>query len=426
LPRQEGEGGRAQDLWARIYLWTGLLGFFALVIYVMIQRTGPLYDEPLHLARALAFNARPSFSSWLINNTSSAPGPVFSLMHYALSLGHGALPVPWVRLPNLLLLGAILWLAARHLEQLGHPHARAVGVSSMGVPMVWVLAGLALTEVPSMAGVALALVAAFEVGRSDPASRVWRQVILGLIVALGVAIAVGGRQTYLAIVPSIFLLAASRRATAMQAAIAIGLGLVPAALLFLTWRGLVPPGVKAIVRLERGYRSEFVVLAFGYAGITALLLAPRLFLLHPKKVAVAVLGAVLVNSLLLRAEMMPLQSVVHRVHSPLFARVLTWASGQIFAVVGGAFLASVVLEMSDRRTDRIFVAHALGLVLLCFECGAMPFGFSSRYIGMGLPLLVPLMSRYLVFGPWAVARLCLGMALGFASLHSYFHLVSTS
>ena len=38
-----------EDLWAKVYLGVGLLGLVVLVIYVLIHRRGPLYDEPLHL-----------------------------------------------------------------------------------------------------------------------------------------------------------------------------------------------------------------------------------------------------------------------------------------------------------------------------------------------------------------------------------------
>jgi hypothetical protein len=403
--------------WAATYLTCCALAFVAIAAYVLLQDRGPLYDEPVHLARAKALAGSSSISEWLNSNTTSSPGPTYAVMHYALSGGSGALSVPWLRIPNLVLLLVIVTLAALHLRDLGTSSAVAAAASIAAVPMTWVLSGLALTEIPAIGGIALAVYAAHRLA-VEKSVKGHPRLLAGLALAVGIAVAVCGRQTYLPAVAALVWLASSSKRATFIALASVVVGLVPAMTIFWIWKGLVPPGLVKEIHAERGLVPLHAVLAFGYAGVAALLIAPR-FYLQGRKQTATILAAGLVSAAVFGGTFAPFGSA-KTLFGGVLAGLLTHVGSRIIPAVGGAFAAAVALEVFRRRAERPLVAHGTGLALVCGVCAALPFAFSSRYVGMCLPFLVPLLAGHIVFGPWAVGRLLVGVSAGAVALRGYF------
>src|ERR1041385_1784866 len=105
-------------------------------------------DEPWHLA-SLALIPRFGLGVEFLRALPGTPGPLYAVVHYALApLTHVA--VPGVRVVNVVgfsIVLVLLWRLLRH-EDSESP------VSSAGTllacPVIWILAGLAFTEMPAM------------------------------------------------------------------------------------------------------------------------------------------------------------------------------------------------------------------------------------------------------------------------------------
>ena len=401
--------------WPAIYRWVGIIGYVLLAAYVLRQTKPPFYDEVNHLAQVRALRSSRSFYLWLVNNDTSAAGPVYPLLHSALARNDGGLPPPWLRLPNLVLLGFVIVTMTGALRQMRCPQPGAAAMAVFAVPMIWVLSGMALTEIPAMAGISAAYYAAAVLGSGEPLSTVRRWLLLGLL-AGGVAIGVCGRQTYLVAIPALILLGAQTRKQSIPIVAALTVGLIPAGMLFLVWGGMVSP---KLAHVGGGLRIVHGVDAICYAGVVSLLIAPCFFIERWRWALPAAGGAVLVNSLTGALQFTSLTSAQRWLGSPKLAAGLAGIVNQWFIAAGAAFTAAILINAWQSK-DRKFLGSAVGVIMLCGVCAAITIQFSSRYVGMTVPFLIPMLAPWMKFGPWAVGRLIVGMGLGALALHSYF------
>lgn len=401
--------------WRWIWLFVGLAGFVVLCGYVMTRTKPPIYDEVPYFVQVDALGSSDSFRTWLVNNDTGPIGPVHALMHYALSGGHGVLPAPWFRLVNLILLASVLALIALQLRCARISAAWESALVGMAVPMVWVMAGMALTELPAMIGVAVAYYAASKLD-TEPNTTVLVRVILTMAIALGVMVAVCGRQTYLLVVPMIPLLAARDRRSLVYAVAGAILGMIPALWLFMTWGGVVPPKMASV---GGGLKLAHGLQAVSYVGVIVLLIAPSFFRCHWRKSLLVSGGVFFLNLMVPMVHFAPMATVHKALGDGLLVRVALWGAGQIFLLSGAFFLVTVLSEVWQGR-DRRFAAYAFAVLALCGACVAITHQFSSRYVGMSLPLLIPMLAPWYCFTPWGIMRWLLGMGIGAVTLHSYY------
>jgi hypothetical protein len=408
-------GKNAVTLWVRGWISAGFLAFTALCAGVLLQQKEPFFDEIAYLAQAETYNSSASFKLWLLNNETGATGPVHALMHYGLSGGKGVLAAPWFRAPNLVLLAGVVVLLRQILKTRHDENPWAKALVALAIPMTWVFAGMALTEMSAMIGLAAALYAATRLDSEDQHSSTmcWIWMVL---MAVGVAVAVCGRQTYLIAVPAIPLIAARDRRTFLFSAASAAAGLLPAVWLFVTWGGLIPPK-QAFV--GNGIVVGHGILALCYVGLTTVLLAPG-FLLSRWRIALPVsMLAVIANLVFGVVRFGTMTSVQKLIGYPEITQIFVWAGQQLFVFSGAAFAVTALAEIMQHR-ERRFAAHAYGVLSLCVACVAITHLFSSRYAGMNLPFLVPMLAPWIRFTPWAILRLVFGMILGAAILYSYY------
>lgn len=392
-------------------MW-GAIVYLLLIAWVLTRQREVFWDEVPYLGQARLFHNAPSLMAWLRGNDAGPCGPLHPLMHYALAPGAGILDVPWVRLPNLLLLGATMLIVASALRRLDRPATAAIGM--LAVPMTWVVAGLAITEMPAMFGMAVALWGALELGRAptDGGSRFRPAAML----TLGLAAATLGRQTYLVTVPSLLTVAACNRRTGWLAVAAIGAGLLPVLALFAAWGGLVPPKLAFV---GQGLEVRHAVLAVGITGLLAVILAPRLFTAHWRWSLGCGAAAATANVISGYVSFTTLSSAQRMLGNPAWARVVE-ASLSWVAVFAGTGLVAGVIAETVRRKDRCLGGLCVAVFALCAACAAVVHQFSSRYAVMALPFLIVALARWMDTGGWALLRYSGGALLGFAALRSYF------
>ncbi len=394
----------------RAYQILGGIALAVLWIFVLSRTRPAFFDEVPYLDLAARLKTTPSLHHWLVHDYIWPAGPLHPVLHFLLSGGPGW-PAPWLRLPNLICFTVLAWWLGR----LAWPRGGnlAVFTAALTVPMTWVISGLALTEIPAMTGLVLALALALRLreGGGGPASRLGWHFLLGL----GLAIALCGRQTYLLMVPLVVWLGLEGEKHPARSLVAVGAGLLPAILLFITWHGLRGPAGE----YATGFKFVHGVYGICYTGAVALWLAPALWLRHWRWTAAGAGVAAVANAIGGWVEMTTLSSAQRFLPAGVDGRWIDRAATIAAVMAGGSFVVVAAREAWLRR-DRPTLAYTLGLLLIAAACAGVPHQFSSRYIATGLPLLLLWLAPHLDTGRWGCGRAVLGMLAGLASLVSYY------
>jgi hypothetical protein len=362
----------------------------------------------LEIARRLP--PATSWSAWLNANDQGPTGPLHAILHNLASGGHGHLPVPWFRAVNPFFLAVIILLLGTCLKIQQQSAWKAWSV--LGAPMIWVLTGMALTEIPAMLGLTAAITAAMWLGRNPSAVSRWPALAL---VSVGMAVSMTGRQTYLVALPAVWWLAQSpgRRC---GPSIALALSLIPIGIVFYIWGGLVPPLLGYV---GQGLAPRHALMALGIAGTLSLLLAPGFIWQHRRWSLPFGLMAAIINLVGGILPFTSLTSVQKILPLPSLGLLIEAVVALVFAGMIGAFLAALIAETARSR-NREFAGCAAGVLLLAGACAGVTHLFSSRYMGMTLPFMIPMLAPWIKSGRWAAARLVVGSLTGAAILYSYY------
>ena len=372
-----------------------------------------LYDEPLHLQGARLLAAGSSLHDVLLAPLPSAPGPLYSVLQAAISPVTG-FQAPLIRYLNLLLLFAGATALAFSLQRCRPDSSWLCAGMLLSVPMTWVTAGLALTEIPAMTMVNLGLAAGvWAAWQEERRGRCY----LGFITAgLCMGVAITGRQTYLpllVIFPVIGMFEARWRwpaAAAFLISCAIPLPM------FLVWRGLTPPSQAY---LGGGISLEHGLLAFAYLAVVVAIIAPRFYESGWRWVFAAAGGGAVLNLVLVHFEWDAAAGLAK--HLPLFLqRWYTVVVGSVLIAAFSGFAAAVVFNVWNRRQDRWFLLMTVETMLLIGTAFGIVHLFSSRYVMAGFPFIMLMLQPFFIPSKWAASRLVVGAALGCASLSTYY------
>ncbi len=397
---------------------TGGLLALALLALVVLVATLPerfLYDEPF-FARYIPLLHRYGFSTTFLKSLPGTVGPLYSFVHIALEPFTHLQPVR-MRFVNTFLLVLTVAMLAVWLKGQKHSDYWVAAGSVLVVPMTWVLAGMALSEMPALVLVTLSLclqlrgLAALEAGRAVLA---W---YLGSAVCL--ALAVWGRQPYLLLCGVPVLAAFFERRLRIPALIFVGVVVGSAVPLFIIWKGLVPPSHHFV---QRGISVTHGLLSLGYTGICFFLLAPRRILLPIRMLLGIVAATVAANALLRALALYPLHSAAERYLPQPALSAYGILCGSIFLSCGVVFLAFLLWITWENRNDLKQLTVNAGLVCVAASPMFIAHQYSSRYTAMALPYLILAAQPWRRWGVATAATSALGCAAGFLSLFGYFRL----
>ena len=247
----------------------------------------------------------------------------------------------------------------------------AAGFSVLVVPMVWPVAGMALSEMSAMVFVTLSLYLQLRGLKAFDADRSALAWFLAAGVSLGIA--VWGRQPYLLLCGVAVLIALLEQGLRLPMAIFVGAAGSLAIPLFAIWKGFVPPSQH----LLPGFSVSHALLWFGYTGVCFIL-------------------------------------------APSAARLYGNLAGSLFLSFGVLSLAMLLRMIWKSRKDTKGLTINAGL--LCV--GAAPLfdthQYSSRYTAMSLPYLILAAQPWRQWSLKTVMLTVLGCGLGFLSLKEYF------
>ncbi|WP_133177702.1 ArnT family glycosyltransferase [Chitinophaga parva] len=384
----------------------------------------PLYDEPLFISNMPLFNRYGLSATFLREMDNQAPGPLYELMHYPLQAITHMQP-PGLRMVNIVLLWCIILFLAIILKRqynLGWEQALVPALSMMALPVVWPVAGMALTEIPPMCCAMLSVLLLQRALACE--GRSWFLLLFTLLAGVALGLAIWGRSPFLVMVPAAGLLLwqqAQRRQRWIIVCLYVSVGLAMSVPVFLIWHGLMPPK-QALVTAE-GFKIWHGILAFAYGGLLTLIIAPRWFYFN-RRIAWLLVATMLIltllNITLLHYTDTPMTAVVKRIGSNVFVHIFSSLVPPLLATAALYFgVCSLLRTWEERHQPFTLFMLASGFLLL-LSCAKITHLFSSRYVAQATPFLVLGMMGFDKISYGKCVRFAIGAGLGLVSLESYF------
>jgi hypothetical protein len=404
LPRG---GTQTEDIPSLVVTCTALV---VLVILTLGIRNNPVYDEPDRLETVQLLRER-GFTIDFLREMPHAPGPLHTVILYLTENLTGLQP-PSIRLVNVTFLFVVVFVLYGVLRVVRSATPAASASSIIAAPMTWVISGLALSEISSMFFATLALLLiglAAKVKREAPT-----ELVLSAAAGLALAAATLGRQPFLAVLLAVPALVYTGRIRLISAAVLGAVAVIPPAVVFFIWGGLVPPKAATV---GEGMSVSHGILAFAYAAILMLIWAPRWYHLRWQVYLALLAAAIVVNATLGLIEITPLQTVAKRLLPETGLTLYTWAASGLFLSLALMFLASAAEYMRANGGYSFFICAAV--ILLLGTSLKVTGNFSSRYPATFTPLLIVLADGQVEPGQWRATRLMAGTLVGALALVSY-------
>jgi len=390
-------------------------GFVILIAVTVLNGNPPLFDEVLFISNISLFEEYGLSKDFLLKMQDQAPGPLYQLIHYPVSLVAG-IQAPWFRLVNIV--GLLLITATIYLinKQNAGKKAWKMALLIIAVPMIWQVSGMALTEIPAML---MSIISAFCATYAltsgvKPRARAALFVLSGLFLGLAIL----GRSTFLALFAAYLLLFIYYR----DPLILLALGIAAAICLpvFHIWGDLMPPAQQYIG--SGGVRVWFGILAFAYMGVVMLIIAPKWFVISKPALWAAglfFLFFTVLNYLFFQSTYAPLSVFLGKFLGPNLMTVYSYMISGALAALAFYFLLSSAFRLYAQRRDPVFVFFTCAALLMLATCFKISHLFSSRYVAQAIVFILPALPGYEDIHVSKPARLVLGMAIGFISLNTY-------
>jgi 4-amino-4-deoxy-L-arabinose transferase-like glycosyltransferase len=415
---------REDNFLSKLQLGLGAGAFLFLLVLTYTHQQPPLFDEVLFVPNVHLFEQHGLTREFLVNLNNQAPGPLYEFVHLFFKPLTN-LETPGIRLVNVFLLGLVILVMARIFTLL-KPATYAEGllfsVAILGVPMVWQIAGLALTEMPAM------FFSLFSVLLLLLSLRKMQGKGMSLFFAISGGICLGlailGRSPFLVLVFSagIFLVyersAARWRNIMLYSFFALAVSLP----VFFIWGGLVPPQQSFV---GKGISIWHGVLAYAYAGLMAIILAPRWFFLNKKIVfSLAALYAILAltNIYGTRYEYKPFYKSVGMILPPDMLQYYPFMISPVLATLSLYFIGCTLVHLWNRRKDQYFVYLLVTGMLLLASNFKVTHLFSTRYVGQAAAFFVLIFTEHDKWTAGRIIRILIGMVIGYFSLITYIRL----
>ena len=389
-----------------------LVAFLALVAMV-VTSPGHFLHDATEYTQYVPLLRQYGLTEAFLDSLPGAAGPLYAFVHLAFAPLTDLRPVG-MRLVNVASLVVVTAILAAWLRQQNCRDYLVAAGSILIVPMTWVMAGLALTEMPAMVFATLSLYLLLKGVEALEQERP----VLRWFVASGIflAVAAWGRQPYLLLagVPAVQALLDRRLRIPALAVVAIVV--VSAMPLVIAWEGLVPPDDAA----DEGLSLLHGAISLGYASICFFLLAPRVKSTSRKSfIAAAVILAAL-NAWFGFVVYAPFEPLADEFLSDPAMYAYGLAGGSLMLVCGIAFLAWILGTTWQDRGDLKKVAINVSLLCIVLWPAFVANFYASRYTAMALPYLILAAQPWRKWGWKTTAATIAGCGMGLVSLQGYY------
>jgi hypothetical protein len=406
-----------------ILLVSGLIAMLAVQI---ILRRPPFNDEHDYLMNVPLLHQYGFGKNYLTHLIGSA-GPLYSMVHFLFEpVTH--LQSPYIRWVNIIFLAGAAYFIYRILRLFNFSH-RFYAFYVMAVPITYVIAGMVLTEMPALFFFTAAL---YLIIKSTCQANERGKIIQLMAGGLCMSLAIIGRQPYLltlAALPVLFISKENYKKNILLLLMTLAFSIAIPCYVFYIWRGLVPTIesqlYKDIAQAGVSYRPDFFLLCIFYFSVCMLLTAPGFFRLsHSSKFfmwwAAACMILTAANFTFHWIELFPVKKLLQQVFvTPRAVYIVSTLCGTAVILLSLYFIVCLYIQCTMHyRKEVLFLA--LALLLMAAACAKITWGYSSRYAGQAIPLLILLGSFFYRNSKYNSVRIIIGMLTGLISLVSYF------
>jgi hypothetical protein len=289
-------------------------------------------------------------------------------------------------------------------------------------PMVYVFAGLALTEMTSILFLACSLSFLSRMLSTD----LQRRKVLSFLGGVCLGLASSGRQLFIIIWP-LSLLKISRReifGIDVRNFIVYTLGVCIVLLpIVIIWGGLMPP--KSPIIGVAKFTPNHLILSFAYSFILIWLAASDWLdgLMRPgAKWLTIVLGIVaMLNFYFQWISYLPLVHLIQKVtRSPAIIDFIALSFGSTAILLAGLFFYCIIFKALESRRESYRLYIILALLAMLTTPSIISNQFSSRYVGQALPLFMIALAPSMRYSYSQCVKTGIGVILGIGTLTSYF------
>jgi hypothetical protein len=401
----------------RVMLGVFLVAFVALVALVANSPHRFLYDETCFVDYILLLK-RDGLTWSFLKNLHAAPGPLCAFVQTIFEPLAKMRPVQ-MRFVNVCMLILVSLILTAWLRRKRDAYWLA-GLSVLTVPMVWLVGGMALSEMSAMVFVTASLY--LQLRGLDAFGRGLSAVPWFLAAGFCLGIAVWGRQPYVLICSGAVLVGLIERRLRVSVALFVCVTGCFAVPLFAAWKGLVPPSQH----LKPGFALTHALLSFGYTGFCFLLLGARARWLNLWTVITMTLLAMLTSmSFLVNVytgafALYPFKSLVDRLLPPTATHLYGSLAGSLILSFGVLSLVTLLRMIWESRRDLQALTILCGLLCVVTAPLFDTHLYSSRYTAMALPFVILAAHPWREWNVRALLLALLGCGLGFLSLNEYF------
>jgi 4-amino-4-deoxy-L-arabinose transferase-like glycosyltransferase len=391
----------------------GLTVIFMLTVFM---HSPLIYDEAPYL-KPVALIHQHGLSLEFLRNYPEPAGLLHNVLHWALEPITGLRP-PLVRMVNPTLLLLVIILTALTLREAGSTQALASSLTFLGIPFTWVVAGMALTEMPSIALTSLSTYLLVVASKSQ-AERVSFSLSAALCGGIALGMAFLSRAMVLVVLGALpcLLIVDWRRSSWIVAAFTLGAILVAGPIVAL-WGGLVPP--HSVVPVSAAsFSAHHLILSVAYAATVMLILAPGWFALD-RRLGLGIFGVVFAPIALSGwAEISVARAVFAQLPSSI-SSVVPRLAGSLMVALAVLFVICSAKNLYARRFDPKWTFFCVSMLLLIVSSGKIVHQYSSRYTAMASGMMILACDPFTMSNKWRVLRIAFGMVVGLASLLSYY------
>lgn len=413
----------------RLQYWVLLLALIFLIILTVVNTNPPIFDEILFVRNMPLFKEHGLSAKFLREMYDQAPGPLYQIVQTFFEPLTN-LKVPGIRLVNVFLFILVIvntYFILKITNSSSKPFLLSLNL--IAVPVMWQVAGMALTEMPAMFFLTCSLlILAYLTSHVDGKIVTPRTLVFSLISGLCLGMSILGRTPFLMIVPAAILLVfnpLSDKDNKISLSPPLIIVFVASALsvslpVFFIWQGLVPPHQTIIS--QGGLKLWHGVLAFAYSGIIAFLIAPRWFSFSKNWAIILLVLSILfflLNSFWWQVQYQPLYDFLSRNLPDSVMIIYPRIISPLLMTIATFFAINLLIYLSENRNKSYFLFVAASFILVLLTCINVKHIFSSRYVAQAMPLFVLLVAEKDRDNRFKIVRLLIGVAMGYISLQTY-------
>ncbi len=396
---------------SRILFCVIFLEIILLLSMVMLSPAKPIWDEGAYLS-TIPLLWKYGFSSHYLLNSPVCAGPLFAVMHTLFS-PLTSIQLPMARGVSIFFLFVIIVCIAHILRILNYPKPFKYAFLIMGLPPMYVVSALALSDILGMA-FCITAIALTLYGIKTYGYKGW---VALLVAGFCWAAALLTRQIYLPALLALVLFVFKDRRLWLKIALSMLVGIIPFLYMVFIWGGLACP---ACMQMMRGFSLANFLSALAFTGIFISILCPEWFKIRLAVLIVIAMLCVFISSFWhLFSGIIPMKVVSSHLFSGSVFKILLLLVPGAYLTLAAITIFGFLRRAWENRNDIVylyFVFAVVGILLTHIKITAQ---FSSRYVIAIAPLLIILLVRQIKFNMSLVLRVLIGGALGILSLSGY-------